>query len=72
MQGRVLFLCDRPVSDPAIGTVAAEMGYDLVRARTLDEALAHARQEGDLSADLPGFALVLAGYSGNVDALFDR
>ncbi|KQY00771.1 diguanylate cyclase [Massilia sp. Root133] len=67
MQGRVLFLCDRPVSDPAIGTVAAEMGYDLVRAHTLDEALAHARH-GD---DLPGFALVLAGYSGNVDALFD-
>jgi PAS domain S-box-containing protein len=67
MQGRVLFLCDRPVSDPAIGTVAAEMGYDLVRAHTLDEALAHAHH-GD---DLPGFALVLAGYSGNVDALFD-
>ena len=67
MQGRVLFLCDRPVSDPAIGTVAAEMGYDLVRARTLDEALVHARHDGDL----PGFALVLAGYSGNVDALFD-
>ncbi|MFL6631530.1 MAG: ATP-binding protein [Massilia sp.] len=67
MQGRVLFLCDRPVSDPAIGAVAAEMGYDLVRARSLDEALVHARH-GD---DLPGFALVLAGFSGNVDALFD-
>jgi PAS domain S-box-containing protein len=67
MQGRVLFLCDRPVSDPAIGAVAAEMGYDLVRARTLDDALAHARRGGDL----PGYALVLAGYSGNVDALFD-
>ncbi len=71
MQGRVLFLCDRPVSDPAIGTVAAEMGYGLVRARTLDEALAHARHDGDLPAHLPGFALVLVGYSGNVDALFD-
>jgi PAS domain S-box-containing protein len=63
----VLFLCDRPVSDPAVGTVAAEMGYDLVRARTLDEALAHAGH-GD---DLPGFALVLAGYSGDAEALFD-
>nr|WP_229416317.1 ATP-binding protein [Massilia sp. PDC64] len=71
MQGRVLFLCDRPVSDPAIGTVAAEMGYDLVRASTLDEALMHARDDGGLPAHLPGFALVLAGYSGNVDALFD-
>jgi PAS domain S-box-containing protein len=67
MQGRVLFLCDRPVPDPAIATVAAELGCDLVRARSLDEALTHARH-GD---DLPGFALVLAGYSGNADALFD-
>jgi PAS domain S-box-containing protein len=65
--GRVLFLCDRPVSDPAVGVVAAELGYDLVRARTLAEALAHAAG-GD---DLPGFALVLAGYSGNTEALFD-
>jgi PAS domain S-box-containing protein len=68
MQGRVLFLCDRPVSDPAIGTVAAELGCDLVRARTLDEALAHARPDDAL----PGFALVLAGYSGDAGALFDR
>jgi PAS domain S-box-containing protein len=67
MQGRVLFLCDRPVPDPAIGIVAAEMGCDLARARSLDEALAHARH-GD---DLPGFALVLVGFSGDVDALFD-
>ena len=66
-QGRLLFLCDRPVSDPAVGTVAAELGCDLVRARTLDEALAHAGHDGGL----PGFALVLAGYSGNADALFD-
>jgi PAS domain S-box-containing protein len=67
IQGRVLFLCDRPVSDPAVGVVAAELGCDLVRARTLDEALMHARH-GD---DLPGFALVLAGYSGDAAALFD-
>ena len=67
MQGRLLFLCDRPVSDPAVGTVAAELGCDLVRARTLEEALAHAGHDGGL----PGFALVLAGYSGNAAALFD-
>ncbi|WP_322400418.1 hybrid sensor histidine kinase/response regulator [Massilia luteola] len=67
IQGRVLFLCDRPVSDPGVGVVAAELGCDLVRARTLDEALAHARH-GD---ELPDFALVLAGYSGDAAALFD-
>jgi len=60
--GRVLFLCDRPVPDPAVGSVAAELGCELVRARSLDEALAH--------AGAPGFALVLAGYSGDADALF--
>ena len=65
--GRVLFLCDRPVSDPAVGAVAAELGCDLVHARTLDEALEHARQPGGQT----GFALVLAGYSGNPDVLFD-
>ena len=65
--GRVLFLCDRPVSDPAVAAVAAELGYDLVHARTLDEALDHARRPGGET----GFALVLAGYSGNADALFD-
>jgi PAS domain S-box-containing protein len=67
MWGRVLFLCDRPVPDPAVGAVADEMGYDLVRVRTLDEALVHARQSGDL----PGFALVLAGYSGDAGLLLD-
>jgi PAS domain S-box-containing protein len=63
--GRVLFLCDRPVPDPGVGIVAAELGYDLVRAGSLPDALIHAQADGD------GFALVLAGYSGNVDALFD-
>jgi PAS domain S-box-containing protein len=66
-QGRVLFLCDRPVPDPAVATVAAELGYELVRARTLDEALCHARHPDDR----PGFALVLAGYSGNADLLLE-
>ena len=61
--GRVLFLCDRPVPDPAVGSVAAELGYELVRARSLDEALVHAGTEG--------FALILAGYSGNADATFE-
>jgi len=60
--GRVLFLCDRPVPDPAVGSVAAELGYELVRARSLDEALVHAGSEG--------FALILAGYSGNAAATF--
>ena len=60
--GRVLFLCDRPVPDPAVGSVAAELGYELIRARSLDEALAH--------AGIDGFALILAGYSGDVDAMF--
>jgi PAS domain S-box-containing protein len=60
--GRVLFLCDRPVSDPAVGSVAAELGYELVRARSLDEALVHAGSDG--------FALILAGFSGDADAMF--
>ena len=60
--GRVLFLCDRPVPDPAVGSVAAELGYELVRARSLDEALVHAGSAG--------FALILAGYSGDADAMF--
>jgi PAS domain S-box-containing protein len=60
--GRVLFLCDRPVPDPAVGTVAAELGYELVRARSLDEALVHAGTDG--------FALILAGYSGDAGAMF--
>lgn len=61
--GRVLFLCDRPLADPTVGEVAAELGYELVRARSLDDALAHARP--------PGFALVLAGYSGDAGATFE-
>ena len=61
-RGRVLFLCDRPVPDPAVGSVAAELGYELVRARSLDEALVHAGSDG--------FALILAGYSGDADAMF--
>jgi PAS domain S-box-containing protein len=65
--GRILFLCDRAVSVPAVGVVAAELGCELVRARTLDEALFHARH----STAPCGFALVLAGYSGNADALLD-
>jgi PAS domain S-box-containing protein len=62
-RGRVLFVCDRPVSDPAVGSVAAELGYELVRARSLDEALVHAAPSG--------FALILAGYSGDAEAMFD-
>jgi PAS domain S-box-containing protein len=49
--------------DPAVGTVAAELGYELVRARSLDEALLHAGADG--------FALILAGYSGDAPATFE-
>jgi PAS domain S-box-containing protein len=51
------------VPDPAVGTVAAELGYELVRARSLDEALLHAGTDG--------FALILAGYSGDAPATFE-
>jgi PAS domain S-box-containing protein len=60
VRGRVLFVCDRPDVDPAVAAVAAELGYEVLRVRSADEALAHAAP--------PGFALILAGYAHGVDA----
>jgi PAS domain S-box-containing protein len=59
-RGRVLFVCDRPDADPAVASVAAELGYEVLRVRSADEALRHAAP--------PGFALILAGYADNIDA----
>ncbi|GAB3419579.1 ATP-binding protein [Massilia agilis] len=60
-QGHILFVCDRPVSDPVIETVSRELGQMLVRADSAESALAHLRNNE--------FALILAGYSGNTDKL---
>jgi PAS domain S-box-containing protein len=57
-RGRVLFVCDRPDVDPAVAGVAAELGYEVLRVRTADEALAYTAP--------PGFALILAGFAGDV------
>jgi len=59
-RGRVLFVCDRPDVDPAVASVAAELGYEVLRVRSADEALRHTAA--------PGFALILAGYADNVHA----
>jgi PAS domain S-box-containing protein len=57
-RGRVLFVCDRPDTDPAVASVAAELGYEVLRVRSVDEGLAHSAA--------PGFALILAGFGGSV------
>ena len=57
MRGRVLFVCDRPDVDPAVASVAADLGYEVLRVRSADEALQHTAP--------PGFALILAGYADN-------
>jgi PAS domain S-box-containing protein len=59
MRGRVLFVCDRPEVDPAVASVAAELGYEVLRVHNADEALQYTAP--------PGFALILAGYTGNAD-----
>ena len=59
-RGRVLFVCDRPDVDPAVASVAAELGYEVLRVPSADEALRHTAP--------PGFALILAGYTGDVHA----
>lgn len=59
--GHVLFVCARPASDPAVEAVSRELGHVLVRARTVDEALALVRATD--------FALILTGYAGDADAL---
>jgi PAS domain S-box-containing protein len=59
-RGRVLFVCDRAEVDPAVAGVAAELGYEVLRVRNADEALEHAAP--------PGFALILAGFTGDAQA----
>ncbi|MGZ5198916.1 MAG: hybrid sensor histidine kinase/response regulator [Telluria sp.] len=55
--GHVLFVCERPVSDPVVETVSRELGQVLVRATSAADGLALAQ-----STD---FALILMGYTGN-------
>ena len=55
--GNVLFVCERPVSDPVVETVSRELGQVLVRATSAADGLALAQ-----STD---FALILMGYAGN-------
>jgi PAS domain S-box-containing protein len=62
-RGRVLFVCDREITDPAVAGVAAELGYEVLRVRNADEALQYAAP--------PGFALILAGYAGGIEAFAD-
>jgi PAS domain S-box-containing protein len=62
-QGHVLFVCDRPLTDPVVDTVSSELGQVLVRARTAEDALALA-----LATD---FALILVGYGGDVPRLLE-
>jgi signal transduction histidine kinase len=58
-----LFVCGRPDPDPAVAGVAAELGYELLRVRSADDALEHAAS--------PGFALILAGYTEDVEPFAD-
>jgi len=58
-RGRILLVCDRTEADPAIAGVAAELGYDVLRVHGADEALEYTYP--------PGFALILAGYTRDVD-----
>ncbi|ALK99612.1 diguanylate cyclase [Massilia sp. WF1] len=62
-RGRVLFVCERPDDDPAVAGVAAELGYEVLRVRSADEALAHTAG--------PGFALILAGYGADATGFAD-
>jgi len=59
-RGRVLFVCARPNPDPAVAGVAAELGYQLLRVPSADDALQYAAA--------PGFALILAAHHGDVEA----
>ncbi|VXB76562.1 ATP-binding protein [Massilia sp. 9I] len=57
----VLFICERPVPDPVLGRVAAELGETVVHARSSSEGLEQARHKD--------FALILVGYAGDAAAL---
>jgi PAS domain S-box-containing protein len=57
--GRVLFICDGPVSDPVVAAVSLELGHELVRAGSSAEGLQQVQATD--------FALILVGYSGQVE-----
>ncbi|MEX5745999.1 ATP-binding protein [Massilia sp. X63] len=57
----VLFICERPVPDPVLGRVAAELGEAVVHARTAAAGLEQAREHD--------FAVVLVGYAGDAAGL---
>ena len=61
--GLILFVCAREDSDPAVAQVGAQLGQDVVHARSAAEALAQARATD--------FALILVGYAGDVPGLLD-
>ncbi|XYJ08398.1 ATP-binding protein [Telluria sp. B2] len=61
--GLILFVCEREASDPAVGQVGAQLGQDVVRARSASEALAQA-----CATD---FALILVGYAGDAARLLE-
>jgi PAS domain S-box-containing protein len=60
---QVLFVCNRPLNDPVVAAVSSELGRVLVRAHTLDEALA--------ATEANDFALILVGYDGDGSALLE-
>jgi PAS domain S-box-containing protein len=59
--GHVLFVCERPVSDPVVETVSRELGQVLVRATSAADGVA--------LAEVTDFALILVGYGGNDSGL---
>jgi PAS domain S-box-containing protein len=61
--GRVLTLCEQAQPDSVIGAVAADLGCELVHARSLDEAIA-------LGAP-PGVVLILVRHAGDAAALLE-
>jgi PAS domain S-box-containing protein len=63
VHGQVLFVCERPVTDPVVETVSRELGQVLVRATSGEQGLALARDDD--------FALILVGYAGKDKELID-
>jgi len=61
--GLILFVCEREASDPVVAQVGAQLGQDVVRARSASEALAQARATD--------FALILVGYAGDAARLLE-
>lgn len=57
----ILFACEREAGDPVLTQVANELGQTVVRAYSLEEALARVAQRD--------FALILVGYAGSLEGL---